>query len=243
MAFFRPEVPSKSLQRTLIFEQRVAYQKAIEAVYWRHRIWPKERPDPKPSLDAVMPEPQLEKKVADYLHNSQVLEDSYHQPITAEQLQAETDRMAQHTKQPEVLHELFEALGNDPFVVAECLARPALVERFLTGSRNERAKQMSRTHEQFAAVTGNYRLPTINWAGCTDDSWTATTTSNAPVARDYHTAVWSGSKMIDLNSLIPRNSGWILVAARSVNRRGQIVGDGLHFGKPRAFVLTPISRF
>ena len=40
------------------------------------------------------------------------------------------DRMAKHTKQPEVLHELFEALGNDPFVIAECLARPALSERF-----------------------------------------------------------------------------------------------------------------
>ena len=42
------------------------------------------------------------------------------------------DRMAKNTKQPEVLHELFEALGNDPFVIAECLARPALAERLLT---------------------------------------------------------------------------------------------------------------
>ena len=41
------------------------------------------------------------------------------------------DRMAQHTKQPEVLRELFEALGNDPFVIAECLARPALADRLL----------------------------------------------------------------------------------------------------------------
>ena len=40
--------------------------------------------------------------------------------------------MAQHTKQPEVLRELFEALGNDPFVVAECLARPILAERLVT---------------------------------------------------------------------------------------------------------------
>ncbi len=38
--------------------------------------------------------------------------------------------MASHTKQPEVLRELFEALGNDPFVIAECLARPVLTERF-----------------------------------------------------------------------------------------------------------------
>src|SRR2546421_8761415 len=41
--------------RTLSFAERVAYQRAIEEVYWRHRIWPKERPDSKPSLDAVMP--------------------------------------------------------------------------------------------------------------------------------------------------------------------------------------------
>src|SRR6266550_1022402 len=40
--------------------------------------------------------------------------------------------MARHTKQPEVLRELFAALGNDPFVIAECLARPALTGRLLT---------------------------------------------------------------------------------------------------------------
>ena len=79
-----------------------------------------------------MSQAQLEKKVADYLRNSQALEDYWQRPITAEQLQAEMDRMAQHTKQPEVLQELFEALGNDPFVIAECLARPALSEHLVT---------------------------------------------------------------------------------------------------------------
>jgi hypothetical protein len=76
--------------------------------------------------------PQLEKKVADYLRKSQALADHWQRPLSAEQLQAEMDRMAQHTKQPEVLRELFAALGNDPFVIAECLARPALAERLLT---------------------------------------------------------------------------------------------------------------
>ena len=131
-AFLRSEAPANLSQRTLTFAERVAYQRAIEDVYWRHRIWPKERPDPKPSLDAVMSQAQLEKKVADYLRKSQALEDYWQRPITAEQLQAEMDRMAKHTKQPEVLRELFEALGNDPFVIAECLARPALAERLLT---------------------------------------------------------------------------------------------------------------
>src|SRR5262249_40102659 len=115
--------------RSLNFADRVAYQTAIEDVYWRHRIWPSTNPDPKPSLDAVMSQATIEKKVRDYLRNSELLEQGWQKPITPEQLQAEMDRMAQHTKQPDVLRELFAALGNDPFVIAECLARPVLTER------------------------------------------------------------------------------------------------------------------
>src|SRR6476660_8023446 len=135
LAFFQPEAPAKASHPAgagLTFAERVAYQRAIEDVYWRHRIWPKERRDPKPSLDAVMSQAQLEKKVSDYLRKSQALEDYWQRPITAEQLQAEMDRVAKNTKQPDVLHEIFEALGNDPFVIAECLARPALADRLLT---------------------------------------------------------------------------------------------------------------
>ena len=122
---------TSSQSRAFSFAERVAYQRAIEDVYWRHRIWPKENPNPKPSLDAVMSQAQLENKVASYLRDSLALEDYWQQPITAEQLQAEMDRMARDTKQPEVLRELFEALGNDPAVIAECLARPTLAERLI----------------------------------------------------------------------------------------------------------------
>jgi N-acetylneuraminic acid mutarotase len=132
LAFLHADGVTNVSQRTLTFAERVGYQRAIEGVYWRHRIWPKERPDPKPSLDAAMSQAQLEKKVEEYLRKSQALEDYWHRPITAEQLQAEMDRMSRQTKQPEVLRELFAALGNDPFVIAECLARPALAERLLT---------------------------------------------------------------------------------------------------------------
>ncbi len=133
--FVHSQPPATNSNRTLTFEERVSYQRAIEDVYWRHRIWPRNRGEnlnPKPSLDAVMSQAQLEKKVREYLHTSQALEDYWQRPITAEQLQAEMDRMAKHTKQPEVLQELFDALDNDPFVIAECLARPALAERLLT---------------------------------------------------------------------------------------------------------------
>ncbi len=81
-----------------------------------------------------MTQAQLEKKVEDYLGESQTLKDHWQRPITVKQLQAEMDRIAEHTKQPEVLLELFEALGNDPFVIAECLARPVLAERLATPS-------------------------------------------------------------------------------------------------------------
>ena len=47
------------------------------------------------------------------------------------------DRMARDTKQPEVLRELFEALGNDPAVIAECLARPMLAERLIADFRRK----------------------------------------------------------------------------------------------------------
>jgi hypothetical protein len=212
IAFLRPEAPAKVSHRTLTFEERVAYQRTIEEVSWRHRIWPKERPDPKPSLDGVMSQAQLEKKVADYLRNSQALEDYWQRPITAEQLQTEMNRMAQHTKQPEVLRELFQSLGNDPFVIAECLARPALAERLLTnwyaqdqtipGVANEPLdlwlaiveKQIS---NKMASTIADYRLPAISAVedGCVD-TWTPTNINNAPEARDDHTAVWTGSEMI-----------------------------------------------
>src|SRR5437667_12518028 len=48
------------------------------------------------------------------------------------QLQAEMDRMAEQPKQPAVMRELFGAIGNEPFVIAECFARPALADRLIT---------------------------------------------------------------------------------------------------------------
>ena len=148
---------------------------------------------------------QLETKVEDYLRNSQALEDYWQRPITTEQLQAEMDRMAQHTKRPEVLREIFGALGNDPFVIAECLARSVLSERLLANfghhkdpldsARTRAKKQMPKL---MTGASANYTLPTIPDApsGCVDNTWTATSTINAPEGRSGATAVWTGSEMI-----------------------------------------------
>src|SRR5205814_36723 len=49
-----------------------------------------------------------------------------------------------------------------------------------------------------AEATANYTLPTISdgVTGCIDDTWTATSTTNAPSPRFVHTAVWTGTEMI-----------------------------------------------
>jgi hypothetical protein len=67
--------PTIRKDRTLTFTDRVAYQRAIEDVYWRHRIWPKANAAPKPPLVKLISQAQIEKKVEDYLRNSQALED------------------------------------------------------------------------------------------------------------------------------------------------------------------------
>src|SRR5205807_2527299 len=170
-----------------------------------------------PSLDAVMSQAQLEKRVEEYLRHSQALEDYWQRPITPDQLQAEMERIASHTKQPRVLRELFAALRNDPFMIAECLARPVLVERLLTELNEDRvnltriawrkkplqswvAKAESQVPVTMAAVSANYTLPAIAGPsdGCANDTWTRTSTTNAPDARgDWsNTAVWTGSEMI-----------------------------------------------
>jgi N-acetylneuraminic acid mutarotase/D-arabinose 5-phosphate isomerase GutQ len=205
--------------RPLTFGERVSYQRAIEEVYWRHRIWPRENGGAKPSLDKGMSQTQIEKKVEHYLRDSQTLENYWQRPITFHQLQAEMDRMAQHTKNPEMLRELFEALGNDPFVIAECLARPALSERLVSqfydintqpGSKpKQRGKAWLQSQSmggQSDTATGSpvfagYSLPAITDAAntCTDDTWSSLT--DLPARRANHTAVWTGSEMIVFGGL------------------------------------------
>jgi hypothetical protein len=66
--------PAIRRDRTLTFADRVAFQRAIEEVYWQHRIWPKANAGPKPPLDRVMPQEAIEKKLEDYLRHSQAPE-------------------------------------------------------------------------------------------------------------------------------------------------------------------------
>ena len=60
---------------------------------------------------------------------------------------------------------------------------------------------------------------------------------NAP-----HAFVWTATGgMQDLNTLIPANSGWVLINANAINNLGQITGYGTKNGYNRAFLLTPVE--
>lgn len=148
---------------------------------------------------------QIEEKVRDYLRNSRVLEDYWRQPLSFQQVQAEMERMARDTKNPEMLRELFEALGNDPFVIAECLARSALSERLVNqfyemnpnpGSEIKPPGGQAGLQSRGAPAFNGYSLPVLSGPAstCTDDTWSPLI--DLPARRSQHTAVWTGSEMI-----------------------------------------------
>jgi len=62
--------------------------------------------------------------------------------------------------------------------------------------------------------------------------------ATAPNASTYVAALWQGGSLIDLNTLLPASSGWVLEYAGAINDAGQIAGYGTYNGEYRAFLLT-----
>ena len=52
--------------------------------------------------------------------------------------------------------------------------------------------------------------------------------------------LWRAGRAYNLSQSIPDDSGWHLTSANAVNNHGQVVGDGLHNGKKRGYLLTPL---
>lgn len=63
--------------------------------------------------------------------------------------------------------------------------------------------------------------------------------SYVPESENTHAFLWMGDGLLDLNSLVPKDSGWELNEAYAINDNGQIVGTGTRLGQTRAFRLDP----
>jgi len=109
--------------RDLTFEERVRAQEAIERVRYSHQI------DATKPFEEAVPRAALEDKVRKYLKQSAAIETIWKTQLSPGMLHSEAEREARGTRMPERLRELYAALGNDPFLAEECLARPLLAER------------------------------------------------------------------------------------------------------------------
>lgn len=56
----------------------------------------------------------------------------------------------------------------------------------------------------------------------------------------WHAFIRENGSLIDLNTLIPADSGWTLYDADGINAHGQIVGNGTINGVSHAFLLIPV---
>jgi probable HAF family extracellular repeat protein len=111
-------------------------------------------------------------------------------------------------------------------------------------------------HEAFVAGTGGMMMGGMNVnlgalggtnsvAYCLNNSGSVVGT--AQIGNGVHhafmvTNAFGGMpRMMDLNGLVPTNSGWEMMEARGINESGQITGWGMFEGHTNAFLMTPVS--
>ena len=211
---------SHAAPRELTLEQRIQAQEAIERVYHAHVIGTI-RP-----FEQAVPRELLERKVRTYLKQSVALERFWGTPVTTESLQAELFRIARQTRFPDRLLEIYAALHHDPVLIAECFARPILVERLSRTFRDRDArikdaapelsrenwwKEVDRDLDESLALTvastrtilpnpGEMRSEGMETSRsaltCAPDDTWIAAGQPVPGARYQHLAVWTGNEMI-----------------------------------------------
>jgi N-acetylneuraminic acid mutarotase len=183
----------------LSFAERVSYERKLQTVYFKHRIYPESNQQRQPTLDEVLPLDTTRAKVEDVLRKANALERVLNVKITPAMLQAEIERMSRETRQPTILRELWKALDNDPHLVAECLARPILVERLIRANKTDADDWWATVKNSFPSEISeqfySYTLPEIGARGdFADDTWKPLPT--LPDGFFEHTMVWTGAEML-----------------------------------------------
>lgn len=67
--------------------------------------------------------------------------------------------------------------------------------------------------------------------------------SYIPGVGDDRAVMWENGAIIDINTLLPPDSGWVLGMAMGINDQGDIVGSGQINGETHAFLLTTSSDY
>jgi len=160
------------LARADSLDERLRAQEAIERVNFAHAV------GATVTFDEAVPRASLEAKIRRQLRRQAAAESLMGRPFTSGELMRERLRIEDSTRDRARLLELFAALGNDPDSIDENLVRPVLVDRVL-----------SERHD------GDEPVPMTLTASC-GDGWTPTPASGAPSARQGHTMVWTGSRVI-----------------------------------------------
>jgi N-acetylneuraminic acid mutarotase len=198
---------SDASARELDIEDRIQAQEAIERTYYTHQTGATR------TFEQATPRPVIEKKVRTYLAQSVALEQIWNTPVTADMLDREMQRIAAGTRMPDRLRELYAALGDDSFLVAECLARPLLVDRLTRGffASDERFRGtsweawLSSVSSRFdagqaRAVAREVELPPAtsraSEACPAADTWDNASLDDVPAPRNHQKAVWTGSLML-----------------------------------------------
>lgn len=200
--------------RDLTLEQRVEAQEAIERVYAAHREGARR------SFEEAAPRSLIEAKVRTHLKQSVALERFWHTPLTATMLDRELERMLRNTAMPDRLEQLFAALDHDPLLIREALVRPVLVKRLTRNffDKDERfhgesatdwdtwwrrnAATFDENEARTVALAAPLPYELLNTASGAEGSCLAVGTWNngslydGLVARNGHTAVWTGTEML-----------------------------------------------
>src|SRR5438445_728571 len=221
LALSQHDAPGRA-RRTLTFEERVSYQRAIEDVYWRHRIWPKENAHGKNTparrsmkLNNHEWDDTVQKLVGMFSD----------QPVAAGVLPAKGRPMAEGPKARGAANDKLmthlttgtvSPLQEDEtrYYATAMVNKSAGHLKLATVSWLKEPLESWRARVEKQAATAltppgdSYKLPPMSQGdGCVEDTWTAT--AGPPDARASYTAVWTGSEMIVWGGLgpIPLNTG------------------------------------
>ncbi|MDX2147216.1 MAG: DUF3466 family protein [Planctomycetota bacterium] len=96
--------------------------------------------------------------------------------------------------------------------------------------------------EAFIRTGGTNQLLGSLGAEIESNAWAINDAGVAVGESDGRAFVYRAGTLVDLNTVIPANSGWVLEAARGINNYGEIAGIGRQGGRTRAFLLLPTCR-